>query len=114
VRLSSAYRCVSYEPTSSRSPARTGDDFTSPAVVNVHSRLPSRTLTAWIVPPRSPKNTALRLAVGDDSPVIAPDAYFQRSLPDARSRARRSPLADVAYTTASTIAGEDSMASAAA
>ena len=41
VRLSRAYRCVSYEPISTRSPASVGDDFTSPPVLNVHRRLPS-------------------------------------------------------------------------
>ena len=47
VGASSAYRCMSYEPTSTTSLTIVGDDFTSLPVLNVQSRLPSRTLTAW-------------------------------------------------------------------
>ena len=69
MRLSSAYRCVSYEPISTRSPASVGDDFTSPPVLKVHRRLPSAALTACTVPPRSPKNTSPPPTAGDDSPI---------------------------------------------
>src|SRR2546425_490386 len=87
----SAYRFMSDEPISTRSPAIVGEDLTSPPVLNVQSRLPSRTLTAWTVPSKSPTTTTPFATAGDDSAIALPVAYFQRSLPDARSIATRSP-----------------------
>src|SRR2546427_5667196 len=109
VRLSSAYRCMSYDPISTRSPATTGDDFTSLSVLNVQSRLPSRALTACSIPARSPMNTASRPTAGDELSMnpSCPVAYFHRSLPVSRSMASSSPFADPTYTTPSTMAADE-------
>src|SRR5438874_8476022 len=109
VRLSSAYRCMSYDPISTRSPATTGDDFTSLSVLNVQSRLPSRVLTACSMPARSPTNTASFPTAGDELSMnpSGPVAYFHRSLPVSRSIASSSPFADPTYTTPSTMAADE-------
>src|SRR5262245_61407731 len=56
-------------------------------------------------------NTRPLATVGDDSPMASPALYRQRSLPSARPTAINSPVAVPAYTTSSTIAGDESNAS---
>src|SRR5262245_33707669 len=111
VRASSAYRLLSYEPKSTRSPVSTGDDLISEVVVYVQSRFPSAVLTAWNTPARSPTKTAPPPTAGDDSPIRLPVAYFQRTCPVERSNAMRSPLPPPTYTTPPAMAADDSMMS---
>src|ERR1700750_3318431 len=102
---------MSYEPINTRSPATTGDDLISALVLNVQRRRPSGMLNACSVPPRAPTNTACAPTAGDDSPIDPPVAYFQRSFPVSKSRARRSPAALPTYTLPLWIAPDDWMAS---
>src|SRR5262245_28061808 len=61
------------------------------------------------MPELSPTNTVSRATAGDDSPIVLPVEYFQRSLPVARSSATRSPVPAPTYTTSSTMAAEESI-----
>src|ERR1700731_2278606 len=81
VAASRAYRCPSYEPTSTNVSATTGDDLISISVLNVQRRLPARVRTAWMTPLLSPTNTVSPATAGDDSPIALLVAYFQRSFP---------------------------------
>src|SRR5439155_26002940 len=92
------------------------DDFTSPSVLNVQRRLPSRAPTAWMVPARSPTNTVPLLTAGEDSPMkpLSPVAYLHRSAPVSRSSARSSPFDEPPHTPPSRMAADDSNASPAA
>src|SRR5688572_15610560 len=93
------------------SPTATGEDLISDCVLNVHSGLPSATLTACTTPTRSPTNTRPLATAGDDSPIASPALYRQRSLPSASPTAINSPVAVPTYTTPSTIAADESNAS---
>ena len=73
------------------SPTMTGDDLISEPVLNVHALVPSVMRTAWKIPARSPTYTSSDPTAGDDSPIRLPVVYFQRSLPEAKSSATRSP-----------------------
>ena len=112
VFAASPYRCESYEPISRKSPETTGEDFTSPPVLNVHAALPVATSTACTVPLVSPMYTSPPATAGDDSPIPSGDAlYFHLSDPSDRFTAWRSPVWDPTYTTPSTMAAEDSIES---
>ena len=78
---------------STTSSTTTGDDLISEPVLNVHSRLPSAMLTAWTQAAEiADVDRVVSPTAGDDSPIRLPVVYFQRSLPEARSSATRSPL----------------------
>src|SRR5262245_23969794 len=63
------------------------------------------------MPSPSPTNTRPLATAGDDSPIALLVEYFHFSLPVVSSSAIRSPVNAPTYTTPSTIAADESMAS---
>ena len=95
-----------------RSPVTTGEDFSSPLVLNVQAAFPLAASTACSTPERSPTYTRPPATAGEDSPMPSGEVlYFHLTEPSARPIATSSPVLDPTYTTSSAMAAEDSIAS---